>query len=50
VPEVLVEQVVDWLGGQGFDQVEVVHSAEEHLLFALPPELRRELRAADTKQ
>jgi 4-hydroxy-3-methylbut-2-enyl diphosphate reductase len=46
VPEVLVEQVVDWLGGQGFDQVEVVHSAEEHLRFALP----RELDAPPTTQ
>jgi 4-hydroxy-3-methylbut-2-enyl diphosphate reductase len=25
-----------------------VHSAEESLIFALPPELRRDLRAAQT--
>ena len=31
---------------RGYGEIEEVTSAEEHLLFALPPELRRDLRAA----
>jgi len=46
VPELLVRDVLDLLAGHGFDQVQVVEAAEEHLLFALPPELRRDLKAA----
>lgn len=46
VPEVLVEGVLDWLAEQGFADVEVVTAAEEKLTFALPPELRRDLKAA----
>jgi 4-hydroxy-3-methylbut-2-enyl diphosphate reductase len=34
-----------WLAERGFDEVEEVTTAEEHLLFALPPELRREMNA-----
>ena len=45
VPETLVQQVLDWLAGRGWAEVEEVQSAQEHLLFALPPELRRDLRA-----
>jgi len=44
VPETLVQDVLGWLAGQGFDDVEPVTAAEERLIFALPPELRRELR------
>ena len=47
VPEVLVRGVLDWLAGRGFTHVEEVVAAEERLLFALPPELRRDLRAAE---
>ncbi|WP_322756550.1 4-hydroxy-3-methylbut-2-enyl diphosphate reductase [Frankia sp. Cas3] len=47
VPEELVTEVVAWLAERGFDDVEQVTSAEEHLLFALPPELRREIRARE---
>jgi 4-hydroxy-3-methylbut-2-enyl diphosphate reductase len=47
VPEELVTQVMAWLAERGFTDVEEVTSAEEHLLFALPPELRRELRARE---
>ncbi|MGF7233463.1 MAG: 4-hydroxy-3-methylbut-2-enyl diphosphate reductase [Frankia sp.] len=47
VPEDLVAGVVELLAQHGFDDVEEVTSAEEHLLFALPPELRRELRARE---
>ncbi len=46
VPEVLVDGVLAWLAERGFDAVSEVQSAEESLLFALPPELRRDLKAA----
>jgi 4-hydroxy-3-methylbut-2-enyl diphosphate reductase len=46
VPEILVRGVLDWLAERGFDRVEQVRSAEESLLFALPPELRRDMKAA----
>jgi 4-hydroxy-3-methylbut-2-en-1-yl diphosphate reductase len=46
VPETLVEGVIDWLAERGFADVEVVTAAEEKLTFALPPELRRDLKAA----
>jgi 4-hydroxy-3-methylbut-2-enyl diphosphate reductase len=46
VPEELVTGVLDWLATHGFDDVAEVESAKESLLFALPPELRRDLRAA----
>jgi 4-hydroxy-3-methylbut-2-enyl diphosphate reductase len=44
VPEILVTDVVGWLADRGFADVHEVSSAEEHLLFALPPELRRDLK------
>ena len=46
VPESLVDGVLDWLAERGFGDVEVVNSADERLIFALPPELRRDLKAA----
>jgi 4-hydroxy-3-methylbut-2-enyl diphosphate reductase len=46
VPEDLVEGVLTWLAERGYGQVEEVTAAEESLLFALPPELRRDLKAA----
>lgn len=46
VPESLVEEVLDWLAARGFGSVEVVSAAEEKLIFALPPELRRAMKAA----
>ena len=46
VPEVLVRGVLDWLAARGYADVHEVRSAEESLLFALPPELRRDLKAA----
>ena len=46
VPEILVRGVLDWLAERGFADVEEVRSAEESLLFALPPELRRDMKAA----
>jgi len=46
VPEDLVVGVLDWLAARGFGDVTEVESATESLLFALPPELRRDLRAS----
>ncbi len=46
VPEELVDGVLDWLAERGFSDVEIAVAAEEKLTFALPPELRRDLKAA----
>jgi 4-hydroxy-3-methylbut-2-en-1-yl diphosphate reductase len=46
VPEVLVRDLLAWLAERGYTDVEEVRSAEEKLLFALPPEIRRDLKAA----
>ncbi|GAA1938577.1 4-hydroxy-3-methylbut-2-enyl diphosphate reductase [Nocardioides marmoribigeumensis] len=48
VPEDLVEGVLTWLNERGYPAARAVHTAEESLIFALPPELRRDLRAAAT--
>jgi len=48
VPEELVTGVLDWLAARGFGDVTEVESAKESLLFALPPELRRDMRAGST--
>ena len=45
VPEALVDGVLAYLADRGYPDAEAVHSAEESLIFALPPELRRDLRA-----
>ena len=41
VPEALVDGVLAYLTERGYPDAEAVHSAEESLIFALPPELRR---------
>lgn len=46
VPEILVKDLLIWLAERGFSDVETVTASEEHLLFAIPPELRKELKAA----
>jgi 4-hydroxy-3-methylbut-2-enyl diphosphate reductase len=46
VPEILVKDLLVDLAGRGFGEVTEVRAMEESLLFALPPELRKELRAA----
>ena len=46
VPEQLVEEVLAWLAERGYGSVEVVKTAEETLIFSLPPELRRDITAA----
>ncbi len=45
VPEVLVDEVLEWLAARGFGDVEVVQPMREHIQFSLPKELRRDLRA-----
>ncbi|MBW3085876.1 4-hydroxy-3-methylbut-2-enyl diphosphate reductase 2 [Austwickia sp. TVS 96-490-7B] len=45
VPEILVRDVLAALAARGYTDVEQVTSAEESLLFALPNELRRDLKA-----
>ena len=49
VPEILVEELLERLKEYGFATVEVVTKAEEHLLFSMPPELRKDLKAAGLK-
>lgn len=46
VPDSLVSGVLDLLADAGFTDVVEVTSATESLVFALPPELRRDLKAA----
>ena len=46
VPEILVKDLLTDLANRGFSEVTEVRAMEESLLFALPPELRKELRAA----
>jgi 4-hydroxy-3-methylbut-2-enyl diphosphate reductase len=41
VPESLVNDVLGWLAAHGFGDVQEITSAQEHLTFALPPEIRR---------
>jgi 4-hydroxy-3-methylbut-2-enyl diphosphate reductase len=45
VPEVLVDEVIAWLAERGYGDLEEVSHTEERLTFALPQELRRDLRA-----
>jgi 4-hydroxy-3-methylbut-2-en-1-yl diphosphate reductase len=48
VPEALVDGVLAHLAERGYPDARAVRTAEESLVFALPPELRRDLRAAQT--
>jgi 4-hydroxy-3-methylbut-2-enyl diphosphate reductase len=48
VPESLVSEVLAWLAARGYGDVSQVVSAEERLTFALPHELRRNLRLTPT--
>jgi 4-hydroxy-3-methylbut-2-en-1-yl diphosphate reductase len=47
VPEDLVQGVLSFLAEHGYPDAQAVHTAEESLIFALPPELRRDLRARE---
>ncbi len=46
VPDDLVEGVLAFLAEHGYPDAKAVKTAEESLIFALPPELRRDMRAA----
>jgi len=46
VPEILVKDVLATLREHGFKDVQEITAAEESLLFALPPELRKDMKAA----
>jgi len=46
VPEVLVREVLDFLAERGYADVTPVIAAEESLVFSLPHEIRRDLKAA----
>jgi 4-hydroxy-3-methylbut-2-enyl diphosphate reductase len=46
VPEILVKDLLNWLADRGFSDVQTITATEEHLLFAIPPELRKDLKAA----
>jgi 4-hydroxy-3-methylbut-2-enyl diphosphate reductase len=45
VPEILVRTVLEWLSMHDFADVEEVSATTESLLFSLPPELRKDLKA-----
>jgi 4-hydroxy-3-methylbut-2-enyl diphosphate reductase len=44
VPEILVKDVLATLAEHGFRDVQEITAAEESLLFALPPELRKDMK------
>ena len=46
VPDELVMEVLDWLAERGFDEVAEVTTAQEKLVFSLPQELKRDMKAA----
>ena len=46
VPEILVKDVLAFLAERGFADVQTITAKEETLLFSLPPELRKDLKAA----
>jgi 4-hydroxy-3-methylbut-2-enyl diphosphate reductase len=49
VPEILVHEVSDWLAERGYADLQEVSHTEERLTFALPQELRRDLRTGVTR-
>ena len=46
VPEILVSEVIQWLAERGYTDLQEVSRTEERLTFALPQELRRQIKAA----
>ncbi|MEU6041824.1 4-hydroxy-3-methylbut-2-enyl diphosphate reductase [Actinomadura sp. NPDC047616] len=46
VPEELVQGVLAWLAERGYGDVEEIESVQESMRFALPHELRKDLRSA----
>jgi 4-hydroxy-3-methylbut-2-enyl diphosphate reductase len=45
VPESLVTGVLSWLAERGYDDVVEIDAERETLTFALPPELRRDIKS-----
>jgi len=50
VPDELVMQVLDHLAERGFDEVAEVTTATEKLVFSLPQELKRDMRASAARR
>jgi len=50
VPEILVQDVIAWLAARGFGRTEEIVTAQEDLLFSLPREIRREMKAAAARK
>ncbi len=48
VPEELVTELLGWLAERGYSDVEEITTAQEKLVFSLPQELKRDLKAAGT--
>lgn len=46
VPEILVQELLKWLEMHGFNEQEEVQAKKESLTFALPQNLRSEMKAA----
>lgn len=46
VPDDLVQDVLTYLAEHGHPDAAAVRTADEHLVFSLPPELRRDMKAA----
>ena len=45
-PEILVQEVIEFLGGKGYSNVQEVEVMPEHVRFALPPEIVAAIGAA----
>ena len=50
VPEILVRETLGWLAARGYLDVAEVSHTEERLAFALPQELRRDLKSATSER
>ncbi|MEV2244055.1 4-hydroxy-3-methylbut-2-enyl diphosphate reductase, partial [Streptomyces sp. NPDC049970] len=50
VPDVLVDGVLEWLAAHGYSDVQTVQTTDETMTFALPKELRRDLRNEITQR
>jgi 4-hydroxy-3-methylbut-2-enyl diphosphate reductase len=48
VPDDLVQDVLGYLAERGIGDARAIRTADESLIFALPPELRRDMKAAGT--
>lgn len=47
VPEILVQDLVTWLADHHYTDVSEVTTAQEDIVFSLPPNLRRQMKAAN---